>query len=96
MNNQTIDISDLPITERLTFARKLGASQGNPVLFNGCVVTNNKSAKSQADALANAPAAFRLTKARMAAAPKKPEHTEQAGYFDGSGFVILNDSIGVF
>jgi hypothetical protein len=71
MTTQTIDISTLPITERLSIARQLDAT--GHAEFMGCRVINDKRASAKADALAIAPATYRLTQARLAAAPQKPE-----------------------
>ncbi|MFI3157518.1 MAG: hypothetical protein QX199_15330 [Methylococcaceae bacterium] len=96
---KTIDIESLPLTERLTVARQLASSLGKPVLFNGLtVVHNTKSASDKARALAETSAINRLTMARAGQTIKpklETEHTAPAGYFDGTGFVIFDDSIGV-
>lgn len=95
MNTKTIDILELPLTERLTVGRQLASSQGKPVLFNGLTVTNN--GKGKADVMTSGSPGMQIHNLTMARTKtkSKPEPTTQAGYFDGTGFVILNDSIGV-
>jgi len=61
--NKTIDVKDLPLTERLSAARKL--ANGETAEFLGRVVVNEPiSAAAKADALAAMPASFRLAQAR--------------------------------
>lgn len=86
---KTIDLQDLPLTERLTVGRRLASNPGKPVLFNGLTVTNNKSAADKAAALAAMPASYRLTQARMAA-PKKPEEPASARH----GACLVEDADG--
>lgn len=93
MNNQ--DLSKLPAVERLAEFRRQNPS---PV-WNAKPI--KKAPAASIAGLNPENAVDRLTAARMGHILKpKPkaaaEHTEQAGYFDGTGFLILNDSIGVF
>jgi len=90
MTNKTIDVSEIPVTERLTIARKLDA--GEKTEFHGRIVVNSKSAAVKSEALAAAPATYRLTQARLSAAPK-PEHTAPRGAFiEGEGFVWFDET----
>lgn len=93
MTNKTIDVSEIPVTERLTIARKLDA--GEKTEFHGRIVVNSKSAAVKSEALAAAPATYRLTQARLSAAPK-PEHTEhtapRGAFIEGEGFVWFDET----
>ncbi len=75
--NKTIDVQDLPTTERLTAARQM--ANGETAKFNGFTVVDNKRAKVKAEALANAPATYRLTQERLAAKPAPKNEPVQAG-----------------
>lgn len=87
MTNKTIDISEIPVTERLTIARKLAAGE-NPE-FGGRVVVNNGNANTKAQALADSPPAYRLAMARKLAATQKPEYAPV-----GAGGELLFDDAG--
>jgi len=86
---QTIALTEIPLPDRLGYARKL--ANGEPVNYLGLTVVNEPtSAKAKADALAAMPASFRLTQARLAQNPKSTpelEYAEPAGGFDGTCFV---------
>ncbi|MDO9271081.1 MAG: hypothetical protein Q7T96_18400 [Methylobacter sp.] len=83
-NAKEIDVSEIPVTERLTIARKLDA--GEKVEFHGCTVVNNGNAKAKAEALAGSSAIHRLTMARKSLSSKNDKPNElpesPAGYVD--------------
>lgn len=92
MNNKTIDIFQLPLTERLTVGRQLAANPGKPVLFNGYTVTNN--GKGKADVMTSGSPGMQIHNLTMARTKTKPkqdtENHAPSGYFDGTGFVLLD------
>ena len=91
MNNQ--DLSKLPAVERLAEYRRQNPS---PVWKTP---TQKKAPASAIAGLNSNNPIDVLTAARLGydLKPKAAaEPTAQAGFFDGSGFVILNDSIGIF
>jgi hypothetical protein len=87
---KTIDLQDLPATERLTLGRKLAASQGKPVLFNGCIVVNEQNINTKAQSLADAPATYRLTQARIEQSGKKTVPTDAP--VGAGGELLFNDT----
>lgn len=96
MTNKTIALREISLPDRLGYARKI--ANGETVKYLGLTVTNEPvSAKDKADALAAMPASYRLAAARAGHSMPKAanEPTEQAGFFDGTGFVTFDDSIGV-
>lgn len=86
MNNQTIDITSLPVTDRLTLARRLDANNGH-VTYMGRTVTVGNAQKAKdgprsSGQLINALTNARLSKAAKAEEPASARHGAQMVYDD--------------
>lgn len=100
MLNKNIDLQDLPLTARLTASRPASKQYYQGKLLSPAEIAKlqSKSARGGSiDGLSQHEITQRLISARAGHSMPKAvaEPTTQSGFFDGTGFVILNDSIGV-
>lgn len=93
---KTIDISELPVTDRLTIGRKLDKNNG-PILYMGCTVVVGTAQKAKdTGPRTRGQLLHALTEARLSKTPKPKavaeEDAPRGAFVAGEGFVWFDET----